>query len=124
MSTFEYLTPGEAVAATREDVPDYLSIVGLRGADADWCTRTATRQARKPSDTWSARTYLDRFKEIKLVEYVTGEADPGTVEVFYADGTSAYLHGVDLLCVERPVEGAEVGDAGTAHGAYEYRSGH
>jgi hypothetical protein len=102
MSTFDYLTPGEAVTAARSDAPAYMSIRGLLAADADWVTRTRSGQALKPEATWEARAYLGRFKKVVRVEWAQ-DADPGTIEVFYADGTSAYLHRIDLLCVERPI---------------------
>lgn len=106
MSTFEYLTPGEAVNAAQSDAPDYKRITGLKGLSADrmphLITRTAAGYARKPEAPWAAHGHLDKFKEITGVERAK-DADPGTIEVFYADGTTDLLHKVDLLCVERPI---------------------
>lgn len=104
MSTFDYLTPSEAVAAAQDGAPAHMNIRGLLAADADWLTRTSSGQARKPENTWEARAYLGRFKKVARVEWAQ-DADPGTIEVHYADGTSAYLHHIDLLCVERPITG-------------------
>lgn len=107
MSTFKYLTPGEAVWAAREGAPDYRRIVGSKGisacrlpfADRD---RTRAGSMRPPSQPWQAHAYLDEFREIKSVEWAK-DADPGTIEVFFTDGTTDLLHAGDLLCVERPV---------------------
>lgn len=111
MSTFDYLTPSEAVAAAQPGAPAHLNIRGLLAIDADQMphviTRTASGQARKPEQPWTAHAYLARFKKVARVEWAQ-DADPGTIEVFYADGTSAYLHRADLLCVERPIPTPEV----------------
>lgn len=113
MSTFEYLTPDEALDAARADAPDHQKIIGLKGVDADrmptLITRTDSGYARKPAAPWRAHGYLDKFKEIEGLERVSGDVDPGAIEVHFTDGTSAYLHRVDLLCVERPVLGTGEG---------------
>lgn len=106
MSTYDYLTPTEALFRAQSDAPDYQRIIGLRGVDADripgLITRTKAGYARKPSDPWRAHGFLDRFKEITAVQWAE-DGDPGTIEVHWADGTADYLHKEDLLCVERPV---------------------
>jgi hypothetical protein len=106
MSTFDYLTPGEAVAAMQEQAPEYRKIAGLKGIVADrmphLITRTKGGQARKPEQPWLAHGHLDKFKEIDRVEWAK-DADPGCAEVFYADGSTDLFHRVDLLCVERPI---------------------
>jgi len=113
VSAFAYLTPAEAVAAAQPGAPAHLNIRGLLAMDADnipdLITRTRSGQARKPEggDGQRAHAYLARFKKVARVEWAQ-DADPGTIEVFYADGTSAYLHRIDLLCVERPIPTPEV----------------
>lgn len=111
MSTFDFLKPAEAVAAAKPGAPAYLNIRGLRAVDADsipnLITRTRSGQARKPEAPWTAHAYLARFKKVARVEWAK-DADPGMIEVHYADGTSAYLHSIDLLCVERPIPTPEV----------------
>lgn len=106
MSTFDYLKPGEAIAAARSDAPDHRLIIGLRGVSADripnLITRTATGNARQPEQPWDAHGHLDKFKEITGVEWAK-DADPGMAEVFYADGSTDLIGRQDLLCVERPV---------------------
>lgn len=112
MSTFDYLNPSEALAAARDDAPDYRRIIGLKAVDADriphLITRTATGQAHKPEQPWRAHGHLDKFKEITRVAWAH-DADPGTAEVFYADGTTDLIKRKDLLCVERPVTGPKGG---------------
>ena len=112
MSTFTFLKPADAVAAARDSAPDYQRITGLRGVDADrlphMITRTAAGNARQPEQPWRAHAYLDMFREIARVEWAQ-DADPGTAEVFYADGSTDILHRGDLLCVERPVTGPATG---------------
>lgn len=107
MSTFYYLTPAEAVAAAREGAPEHERITGLKGADADLFMRPQERTRagylHKPADPARAHAYLHWFREIRNVVRTGGDADPGTVTVTYADGSSVYLHKGDLLCVERPV---------------------
>lgn len=103
MSVFEYMDPRSAVYNDR----DHATTGGIRGlmaADADWCTRTATGNAREPEQPWIARGHLDKFKRIARVE-IAKDADPGTIEVFWTDGTASILHRGDLLCVERPIGG-------------------
>ncbi|MCP9209596.1 hypothetical protein [Streptomyces cucumeris] len=110
MSTFDYLTPAEAVAAACDDAPEYQRITGLRGMDADrvpdLITRTATGVARQPQRPWRAHGHLDKFKKIARVEWAK-DADPDTAEVFYADGSADLIKRGDLLCVERPIFTAE-----------------
>lgn len=106
MSTFDTLTPAEALDAAREDAPDYKRIIGLKGIEAsrvpNLITRTKAGNARKPEAPWIAHGHLDKFKEIARVERAK-DADPGMVEVFYVDGTTDLVGRQDLLCVERPV---------------------
>lgn len=106
MSTFDYLTPAEAVAAASNTAPGYQRIDGLNGIDADripnLITRTRAGNARKPEQPWRAHGHLDKFKAIIRVEWAK-DADPGTAEVFYADGTTELIRRGDLLCVERPI---------------------
>lgn len=110
MSTFDYLTPAEAVTAAWVGAPDYNRITGLRGVDADrmpgLITRTKAGNARKPEAPWAARGHLDKFKEIARVVWAE-DADPGTAEVFYADGSTDLIKREDLLCVERPITTAD-----------------
>ncbi|MCX4799635.1 hypothetical protein OG497_37910 [Streptomyces sp. NBC_01242] len=96
MSTFDYLTPAEAVNAARSDAPDYQRITGLKGVDADRIPNLI------PEEPWRAHGHLDKFKEIARVEWAK-DADSGTAEVFYADDSTDLLHSGDLLCVERPI---------------------
>lgn len=106
MSTFDYLTPGEAFIDALDGAPEYRRITGLKGVDADripnLITRTRAGNARKPEQPWRAHGHLDKFKEIARVEWAK-DADPGTAEVFYADGTADLIKQGDLLCVERPI---------------------
>jgi hypothetical protein len=107
MSTFGYMTPNEALHAARDDVPKCLSIIGAKGVNADrigptFLTRTQAGYARKPSDPWRAHSHLGKFKEIARVE-VARDADPGMIEVFFADGTTELIGKQDLLCIERPI---------------------
>lgn len=106
MSTFDYLTPGDAVAYARASTPEYRQITGLKGVDADriphLITRTAAGNARQPEAPWAAHGHLDKFKEIARVEWAQ-DADPGTAQVFYADGSTDLIRRGDLLCVERPI---------------------
>lgn len=108
MSTFHYLTPAQALAAARSDAPDYQRITGLKAIDADripnLITRTAAGNARQPEQPWIAHGHLDKFKEIARVESAR-DADPGTVEVFYTDGSMDLIKRGALLCVERPITG-------------------
>lgn len=112
MSTFEYLTPGDAVAAARDGEPEYRKIVGLKAVDADYLrpapSRTRTGNSRKPGPTGMEHAQLGKFREIASVVWSRNdgsgkEADPGTVTVTFADGETTYLHEGDLLCVERPI---------------------
>lgn len=96
MSTFDYLTPAEAVAAARVEAPEYKRITGLRGVDADRIPNVI------PEEPWRAHGHLDKFKEIARVEWAQ-DADPGTAEVFYADGSTDLIKREGLLCVERPI---------------------
>jgi hypothetical protein len=106
MSTFSNMTPSEAVAAARDNAPDYVRITGLRGLSAEriphYITRTKAGNAREPDQPWIAHGHLDKFKEIARVEWAK-DADPGTAEVFYVDDTTDLVRRGDLLCVERPV---------------------
>ncbi|MET7363195.1 hypothetical protein ABZS76_32825 [Streptomyces sp. NPDC005562] len=112
MSTFDYLTPAEAVAAAQSSAPGYQRITGLRGLIADRMPNLITRPkagaARKPEggEGQRAHAHLDKFKTIARVEWAK-DADPGTAEVFYADGSTDLAHRGDLLCVERPIITAE-----------------
>jgi hypothetical protein len=117
MSTYNYLTPGEAFAASRDGVADWQTIIGLKGADADRVglnnaariTRTRTGNARKPEETWVARGGMEKHgKVIVRVARTREETNDfevpySTVTVHYADGTWDYIHAGDLLCVERPI---------------------
>lgn len=100
MSTFDYLTPAEAVNVARSDAPDYQRITGLRAVDADRIPNVI------PEEPWRAHGHLDKFKEIARVEWAR-DADPETAEVFYTDGTTDLIRRGDLLCVERPVTSSE-----------------
>lgn len=111
MSTFDYLTPAEAVTAAQTDAPDYKRITGLRGVDADRIPNLI------PEEPWRAHGHLDKFKEIARVEWAQ-DADPGTAEVFYADGSTDLVRRGDLLCVERPITRAE---ADTPEGPFDVR---
>lgn len=108
MSTFDYLTSAEAVAAAQPTAPAYLNVRGMLAINADrmpnLITRTRSGQARKPEGGQGqlAHAYLARFKKIARVEWAQ-DADPGMAEVFYADGTTDLVGRVDLLCVERPI---------------------
>lgn len=106
MSTFDYLTPGEAVQAARGDAPEHLRIIGAKGVSAErmprLITRTAAGYARKPVAPWAAHGHLDKFKVIERVEWAK-DADPGMAEVFYTDGSTDLVSCFDLLCVERPI---------------------
>ncbi|QDN94940.1 hypothetical protein FNV58_01010 (plasmid) [Streptomyces sp. RLB1-9] len=110
MSTFDTLTPGEAVAAARDDAPEYKRITGLKGLAADriphYTTQTAAGNTRKPEQPWVAHGHLDKFKEIARVEWAK-DADPGTAEVFYADDSTDLIKRGELLCVERPITTAD-----------------
>lgn len=106
MSTFDYLAPGQAVTAAQDHAPRYRRIIGLKGVDADriphLITRTRAGYARQPEHPWNGHGHLDKFKEIARVEWCR-RADPGTAEVFYADGSTDLIGPQDLLCVERPI---------------------
>lgn len=110
MATYEFHRTGEALARAHESARDFEKIIGLRGIDADQLRprlpRTRAGYMPKPDDPWRAYGDRDKFREIVSVVR-TADADPGTITVTFrnGDGTeeSAYLHAVDLLCVERPV---------------------
>jgi hypothetical protein len=107
MSTFDYLTPAEAMAYARSEAAEHLRIVGRRGLSADRMphiiTRTNSGYARKPLTPWDAHGHLDKFKVIERVEWAK-DAEPGMAEVFYTDGSSDLVGRKDLLCVERPIK--------------------
>lgn len=112
MSTFSYLTPGEAVALAHESARDFEKIIGLKGVHAGYLrpepTRTRAGNMRKPDPTGGEHARLGKFQEIASVVWSRNDGsgedvDPGTVTVTFADGESTYLHAGDLLCVERPV---------------------
>jgi hypothetical protein len=112
VSTFDYMTPGEAVAAAREDAPDYRKIVGLKVVEADRLdfppSRTPANNSRKPEPSGREHSQLDLFREVARVVWSSQdgsgeEADPGTITVTFTDGETTYLHRGDLLCVERPI---------------------
>ncbi|THA72501.1 hypothetical protein E6R60_26590 [Streptomyces sp. A0642] len=96
MSTFDYLTPAEAVTATQATAPEYQRITGLKGVDADRIPNVI------PEEPWRAHGHLDKFKEIARVEWAK-DADPGTAEVFYTDGSADLIKRDGLLCIERPI---------------------
>lgn len=112
MSTFDYPTPGEAVALAHESARDFEKIIGLKAVHAGYLrpepSRTRAGNMRKPDPTGREHAQLDKFREIASVAWSrldgSGEdADPGTVTVTFADGESTYLHAGDLLCVEQPI---------------------
>jgi hypothetical protein len=107
MSTFDYLTPDEAMHAARSDAPEYLRIIGAKGLSAEripgLITRTQAGYARKPTAPWDAHGHLEKFNVIERVDWAQ-DADPGMVEVFYADGSTDLVSRFDLLCVERPIK--------------------
>lgn len=106
MSTFDYLTPGEAVQAAHSSAPAWQQIICLRAVEADRLphriSRTRAGYARKPEPSGAEHAFLSKFKEIARVEWAR-DADPGTAEVFYADGSTDLVGRQDLLCVERPI---------------------
>lgn len=110
MSTFEYLSPSEALHRAGDNVRDFERITGLRALSADrfprgWMSRTKAGYMRKPGDPWKAHGIahgiLDKFKVIDWVR-VAPDAEGGMVEVFYKDGSADLISKYDLLCVERP----------------------
>ncbi|WP_428957866.1 hypothetical protein [Streptomyces sp. cg35] len=96
MSTFDLLTPAEAVAAAQNTAPAHQRIDGLKGVDADRIPNVT------PEAPWRAHAHLDKFKDIVRVEWAE-DADPGTAEVFYADDTTDLIKRDGLLLVERPI---------------------
>jgi hypothetical protein len=96
MSTFALLPPDEAVAASGSTAPGHLRIDGLKGVDADRIPNVI------PEEPWRAHAHLDKFKIISRVGWAE-DADPGTAEVFYTDGSTELIKRDDLLCVERPI---------------------
>lgn len=115
MSTFEYLWPVE-VFDRLDDPQEYRRTRGRRVADPYWATRTASGRMRRPELNGREHGYLSRFKTLDRMERVTVDADPGTFELFYTDGTSGYVTGKDLVCVERPVMPVHYGESRTACG--------
>ncbi|MFE6000409.1 hypothetical protein ACFQ6C_26670 [Streptomyces sp. NPDC056454] len=105
MSTFDFLTPAEAVTAAQDTAPEWQRITGLKGIDADRMPQVT------PSAPWAAHAHLPKFKTIERVEWAT-DADPGTAEVFYTDGTADLIKSGELLCVERPIVTADEDDEG------------
>ena len=109
MSTYDYMTPGEAFAASRDGVADWQTIIGRKGADASWLPRSRAGIQRKPEHTWEARRYMDKnamtiARVVRTSEDgMEGESEPGSLTVFFEGGTHTYLHTGDLLCVERPI---------------------
>lgn len=106
MSTFEYLSPSEALRRTGDNARDFEKITGLRALSADrfprgWMSRTKAGYMRKPDSPWMAHGILDKFKVIDWIR-VAPDADGGMVEVFYKDGSADLVSKYDLLCVERP----------------------
>lgn len=107
MATFHYLSAGEAWSAAQDSAPEYQKIIGLWAVDADRIQgvhRTRAGYAKAPEQPWVAHAFIGLFKAVERVERAT-DADPGMVEVFYADGSTDLIGPKDLLCVERPVKG-------------------
>lgn len=111
MSTFKYLRASDALMLGSESARDFESIIGLKAVDAErfltpikgGYSKTAAGYLRVPSDPWRAHSYVDKlFKVIVRVEWAK-DADPGMVEVFYADGSTELIDKYGLLCVEIPV---------------------
>jgi hypothetical protein len=115
VSTFEYLWPVE-VFDRLDDPRGYRRTRGRRVADATWCTRTNGGRARRPELHGREHAYLPKFRTLDRVERVTGDANPGTFELFFTDGTSGYVHADDLVCVERPILPVHYGEVRTACG--------
>lgn len=122
MAIFDYLTPSEALYMAGDTAPDHLRITGLRAVDADripnMVTRTRAGYGRKPEYPWQAHAHLDKFEVIARIERAK-DADPGVIEIFWTDGSSAFLHPKDLLCVERPITSARVQSADRSNDSRE-----
>lgn len=112
MSTFNYLRAHQIRALGSENTRDFEKIIGLKAVDAErflspikgGYSKTAAGYLRVPSDPWRAHSYVDKlFKVIVRVEWAK-DADPGTVEVVYADGSTDLIDKYGLLCVEIPIE--------------------
>lgn len=101
MSTFRYINGYEAFGSDRDHTTTG-GIRGLKGVWASWTERTAAGDSKIPDRPWEARTYLPKMKEITRVEKATGDVNPGSFEVFYADGMTEIIEPGDLLCVEQP----------------------
>ena len=104
MSTFEYID-GRTAFYNDRDHATTGGIRGLKGVWAHWVDRTESGNSVTPEQSWEARQYLPKMKEITRVEKATGDVVARSFEVFYADGTSEVIDPTDLLCVERPVVG-------------------
>lgn len=121
MATFEYLSPGAALERFGEQRPGYewRSVRGCRMADAERVAtirRTRGGQAKAPEGPQSEHAHGDRFRYVIAMERLTGNVDPGTVELTYLDGTREPFGGKDLICVERPVLDVHYGESRTACG--------
>lgn len=112
MAIFDYLTPSEALYMASDTAPDHLRITGLRAVDADRIPDLT------PESPWRAHAHLDKFEVIARIERAK-DADPGVIEIFWTDGSSAFLHPKDLLCVERPVTSARVQSADRSNDSRE-----
>lgn len=118
MATYSYLTALEAAVLAERPGARGSGIRGLRVADAGrWCTVTDAGYARVPVHGWEGpRKHQEQFKVLDRMERLTEDCDPGTYELHFADGTSAYIGRKDLLCVERPIMPVHYGESTTACG--------
>lgn len=119
MATYEYLSPLAALARFGEQPAhrEWQSIRGCRMVFADWCTRTQGGQSRVPQGPANEHAHKG-FKYVDRIERVTVDADPGTVEIFYVDGTRTYATGQDLVCVEQEIMPVHYGESRSACGEF------
>lgn len=106
MAVFKYFRSGEALNLGSDHARDFERIIGRRAVSAErflthlnggsW---TAAGYLRVPSDPWRAHAHLDKFRELVKVERAK-DADPGMIEVTYADGETDLIDKYGLLCVE------------------------
>ena len=110
MATFDYLRSGEALRLGSDHARDFERIIGRRAVDAErflthvsgGYSRTAAGYLRIPSNPWRAHAHLDKFRELVKVERAK-DADPGMIEVTYADGETDLIDKYGFLCVEHQI---------------------
>lgn len=124
MATYEYLSPMGALGRFGEQPEhrEWQSIRGCRMADAERVANIRRtdkgRQAVAPEGPQNEHAHAKWFKYVVSMERLTGDVDPGTVELTYQDGTREAFNGKDLICVEREIMPVHYGESRSACGEF------